>query len=219
MPKGFIYIHQNKLNNKVYVGQTRNYDKRCKDHQYSACYNYNTKFQKAVNKYGWDGFNHLIVFEDECTQLELDLLEKFWISHLKADGRDTGYNLKPGGNTGPLSEETKEKISKAHKGKKLTEEHKRKVSEAGKGKKRSEETKDNISKALIGNKYALGTEWTEERRTKSLAAMRGVSKCTKGKTLSEETLQKRAASRLRNKQAKLESEKVDPSNDISNIYN
>ena len=49
-----------------------------------------------------------------------------------------------------LSNETKEKISKAHMGKKLSDEHKEKISQGGKGIKRSEETKEKIRQSKLG---------------------------------------------------------------------
>ena len=57
---------------------------------------------------------------------------------------------KVGNKRGPLSAETKEKISKAKKDKSktLSEEHKRKISDAMKGKYRSEETKRKIAEKL-----------------------------------------------------------------------
>jgi len=52
-----------------------------------------------------------------------------------------------------LTEESKEKISKAHKGKKFLETHKNKLSQSHIGKKLSEETKNKIKKAMIGKKH------------------------------------------------------------------
>ena len=65
-----------------------------------------------------------------------------------------------------FSEEHKNKLSEAHKGKPspnkgkhFSEEHKKKLSEAKKGKKFSEETKKKIGEANKGNKYHLGKHW------------------------------------------------------------
>ena len=51
----------------------------------------------------------------------------------------------------PHSQETKGKIGKAHKGKKLSEEHKKKLSEANKGRPKSEEHKRKMSEAQKGH--------------------------------------------------------------------
>lgn len=59
-----------------------------------------------------------------------------------------------------LSEETRRKISEAHKGKNLSEEHRRKMSEAKKGKKRmpfSEEHCRKISEAKKGKQHSADT--------------------------------------------------------------
>lgn len=56
---------------------------------------------------------------------------------------------------GPMPEETKRKISAAHKGKVFTEEHKNKISLSHIGIKRSEEWKANQSKAKAKYKKAL----------------------------------------------------------------
>jgi len=51
------------------------------------------------------------------------------------------------------SEETRRKMSVAHKGTLLSEEHKRKISESGKGRALSDEAKKNISKSLKGKSF------------------------------------------------------------------
>jgi hypothetical protein len=77
------------------------------------------------------------------------------------------------------SEETKMKMSKAQKGRKLTEETKRKIGEANKGKYHSEETKKRLSEILNGNKRSLGKHLTTEQKKK-------ISETLKGRVFSEE---------------------------------
>ena len=48
------------------------------------------------------------------------------------------------------TEETKKKMSKAHKGRVVTEEHKQKLSEANKGNKHTDETKKKMSEVKMG---------------------------------------------------------------------
>jgi len=74
-----------------------------------------------------------------------------------------------------VTEETRKKMSEAHKGKKLSEEHKRK-----------------ISNALKGNKNMLGKHHSEETKRKMREAKKGYIPWHKGKTgvYSEETLEK-----------------------------
>ena len=63
-----IYAHINKINNKVYVGQTcQNPEKRW---DYGSGYKkHNLHFYNAIKKYGWDNFEHEILFEN-LTQKE-----------------------------------------------------------------------------------------------------------------------------------------------------
>ena len=84
-----------------------------------------------------------------------------------------------------MTEETKEKMSLARKGKPLSEEHKRKIGESNKGKKLSEETKEKLSKSHLGKKLS------EETKKKISKASKG-RKPTLGKhwRLSEITKKK-----------------------------
>ena len=52
-----------------------------------------------------------------------------------------------------VSEETRRKMSEAHKGKVLSEEHRRKMSESHKGKELSEETKGKLSERKMGSLF------------------------------------------------------------------
>jgi hypothetical protein len=59
-----------------------------------------------------------------------------------------------------LSKETKEKISRKHKGKKFTEEHRKKLSESAKKRKASKETRNKMSKVSMGkNNPSYGKRW------------------------------------------------------------
>jgi len=96
------------------------------------------------------------------------------------------------------SEETKRKLSEAHKGKILSEETKRKISDAKKGKNNyfygkshSEETKRKIGDAQKGNKnHNYGKSPSEETRRKQSEASKGENNPNYGKSHSEETKRK-----------------------------
>ena len=65
------------------------------------------------------------------------------------------------------SDETRKKISKAHKGRTFSEEHRRKLSEVKKGKHRSEETCRKISEAMKGRtSWNKGMHHSDETRKK-----------------------------------------------------
>ena len=131
------------------------------------------KFARAIIKYGWDNFDHLLLPDFYTTREELDAAEIATIS--KYDSLDNGYNIRGGGSHGKHSEETKRKMSEAQKGKKLSEETKRKLSEIRKGK-LSEETKKKMSEARKGRV-------SEETKRK-------ISESLKGHQTSEEARKK-----------------------------
>lgn len=61
--KYFVYKHVNNINNKVYIGIT------CKSYPELRCglngSGYNLQvFGKAVNKYGWYSFEHIILYSN-----------------------------------------------------------------------------------------------------------------------------------------------------------
>lgn len=89
-----IYIHKNKINNKVYVGQTcQNPEKRWRyGHGYKNC----PRFFSAIKKYGWNNFEHFII-ETGLTKEEADQKEIFYIQKYQSNDENFGYNLTEGG--------------------------------------------------------------------------------------------------------------------------
>ena len=98
-------------------------------------YKYNSYFWNAIQKYGWDSFEHKIL-RTGLTREEASSLEKQLIAKYKTTNARYGYNFALGGFGGghPLSEETKRKISEANRGIPCTDEKKKKLSEINKGK-------------------------------------------------------------------------------------
>lgn len=89
-----IYMHRNKINNKVYIGQT------CQKPEYrwgrnGQNYEKSPKFWHAIQKYGWDNFEHIILFE-HLTSQQADKYEAELIALYNAT-KDGGYNIKLGG--------------------------------------------------------------------------------------------------------------------------
>lgn len=108
-----IYLHQNKLNNKAYVGQT------CQKPGYrwgkqGKGYQNNIIFYEDILKYGWDeGFRHIIL-EEGLSESEVDERERFWIKYY--DSYNNGYNLTSGGsNHNVFSDIAKKHLSNARK--------------------------------------------------------------------------------------------------------
>lgn len=167
-----VYMHINKLNGKIYIGQTCNEpDIRWRNGKgYAGC----PYFYNAINKYGWDNFEHIILKEhlsfDEANELEEKLINKY-----HSNDNKYGYNIRGGGKNGKVSEKTKTLISKSKMGHFVSEETKRKISKnhadmSGKnnpryGKHCSEETKEKIRR---NNKSELkiGVKRSEETKQK-----------------------------------------------------
>lgn len=89
--KGIIYKITNKVNNKVYIGQTRyTLEFRWRQHQHKKD---NTYFHNAIHKYGIENFNLEIL--EECDIELLNSREIYYIA--KYDSFKNGYNLTIGG--------------------------------------------------------------------------------------------------------------------------
>lgn len=88
-----IYCHTSP-SGKKYIGQTKNYNRRCVEHQYrknKGC----PAFFNAVQKYGWDSFTHMIL-RDNLTIEEANELEEYFIKEYNTLAPN-GYNLQSGG--------------------------------------------------------------------------------------------------------------------------
>lgn len=129
-----VYLHINKNNEKVYVGITKhqNPELRWKNGKgYTKC----VKFYRAITKYGWDQFSHVILCR--TSQQRAELLEATLIGYYKRHKKS--YNITDGGERNipsmlgkhhtpeaiekirkagrrPCSEATKQKIGKSNSG-------------------------------------------------------------------------------------------------------
>lgn len=176
-----VYEHVNKKNGFRYIGITHNNPKYRWGYR-GHKYNDSPKFWRAIKKYGWDNFEHNILFENlteqEAKEKEKELIcinKKLKISYNISDGGD-GVPGITGWNKGKhLSEEHKRKISESsigkpcwNKGGHLSEEHKRKIGDANKGKPMKPEVKEKLLK------FHKGMPLSEETKRK-------ISKTNKGK--------------------------------------
>ena len=104
-----VYKHQNKINGKIYIGITmQEPEKRWGNNGIN--YKTSPHFYAAIEKYGWNNFDHDILFEnlthDEACSKEQELIEYY-----NSMNREFGYNSTSGGDVFIMNEETKQKIS------------------------------------------------------------------------------------------------------------
>lgn len=126
MKKFIVYCHTLKSDGRKYIGITGQNPKK----RWNYGNGYTSYFRNAIKKYGWNNFEHTILFEDlteqEAIQKEIELIKE-----LDLTDREKGFNLCYGGqgtNGYVFNEKDIEKMRISHLGKKLTEEQKQKIS-------------------------------------------------------------------------------------------
>ena len=123
--KWCVYIHTNKINSKVYIGQTgKSVNDRWRKNGQGYLIKRNNGsycqplFANAINKYGWDNFEH-IIFADGLTESEACHIERLLIAIYQSNNPIYGYNLSSGGESGGIgvtrSDEQRKKISEIRK--------------------------------------------------------------------------------------------------------
>ena len=110
-----IYVIRNKVNDKVYIGQSKDIDGRWRQHlsHLRRGIHKNEHLQNAWNKYGEINFEFSIL--ELCDVCDMDNLERYYIKKYDSINANFGYNRESGGNIKKkASIETREKISKNH---------------------------------------------------------------------------------------------------------
>ena len=164
------YLTINNINHKEYFGVHSDV---------SLDYNYmgsGKVVQRAFKKYGKDNFTKIVngvwASEDIAYMIESWIVDDNYVLDVNT------YNQKPGGKGGsekgrgkgvPKSDETKTKMSKAHKGKLKSKEHRAKLSESAKNRPpMTDETKKKIevtrNKNGVVGKYIRSNETKEKNR-------------------------------------------------------
>ena len=85
-----IYKVTNKINGKVYIGQSVDIGRRWREHMTAKDDIY---FHKAIQKYGVENFEWEVI--EQCKKKDLDEREIYWIEYY--DSFNKGYNCTKGG--------------------------------------------------------------------------------------------------------------------------
>lgn len=152
-----IYVITNIVNDKQYVGQAINKNKRWRDHRImlKAGKHSNEHLQSAYNKYGSENFIYTVLeIINAITDINEVLTEReqYWINALNCVDPN-GYNLNPAAGSAlgfKHSEETKLKWSIQRKGKKRSAEFSLVISKSWETRIVSDEAKSNMSLAHMG---------------------------------------------------------------------
>lgn len=174
----YIYVIQNKISCKIYVGKTNNPYKRFKYHCYVASGKTTKKYllHRSMMKHGLSNFSFQVI-EEFDSEADANCSEQFWIEYFRSDvsrfGPNHGYNLTAGGE-GVVglrhSQEAKDKVSKANTGRVFSPETIKKMSDSHigitsgmLGKSHSPEYKNRLSLSASGDKnYFFGKKYLGE---------------------------------------------------------
>lgn len=199
-------------NNKKYIGITKQNVKRRWRSQGQG-YRKSIFLYKAIQKYGWDNFEHLILYEhlskEEAEQKEIELISKY-----KSNNPKYGYNIENGGKTiGTVSESTKEKLRKINLGRKISEETREKLCEAQQKIRKREKEQGIERKRLIGKDNGFyGKHHTNETKQKIREKNSGINSAWWGRKHTKEEIKKIAQAH------KKMVEQLNDSKEAINIY-
>ena len=192
----YIYLYLDQDDIPFYVGKGKNDRYKVYNHLHKNSPNpfLKNKIRKVGAKNIKIHFLHKNITEEEALQQE-----RYWIKYYGRRDLGTGTlcNLTDGGEIGPtgrkLSEETKQKIGEANKGKPAWNKGGSAWWCKGKpppikGKKHTEEAKQKISKALKGKPgHWTGKKLSEEHKRKMSKSHKGQVAWNRGEKMSEET--------------------------------
>lgn len=185
---GIIYKYTSP-SDKCYIGQTiRETIRKCGHKNAALKENAQTKFARAIRKYGWENFEYEVLFtidndDKKRVKEKLDFMERYYIR--KFDSYNNGYNMTLGGEggSGKHTEEFKKMMSERMKSNNpaynMTDEWRQHIGDSQRGKKMSENFKQKTSERM---------KFNNPMKNPDVAKKAGLSKI--GKSLSEEHKQK-----------------------------
>lgn len=87
----YVYKLTNKINNKVYIGQTNNIKRRIQEHKHDV--KTKSHIHRAIKKYGWESFSVEVLYYGP----EYDEEERKWVQYYDSTNKEKGYNITTGG--------------------------------------------------------------------------------------------------------------------------
>lgn len=183
-----IYKIISKIDNKIYIGSSVHLRNRANRHQNNLRQNKHLSkhLQNAYNLYGEENFDFVILEEynkNTITRTELLKREQFYLDKLKPFLKENGYNTcsyAHSPNVGKLSDETKNKISRALSGRTASDDTRKRISNGRKNKRNSQEAIERMRKTKTGVKQS---EESIEKRAKEYAFIGPDGIIYKGKNL------------------------------------
>lgn len=152
---------------RIYIGITGNDPKKRWNN--GSGYRTNSYFTRCIKKYGWDNFEHSILFDKltkkEAQKIEIELIKKY-----KCNNRKFGFNITAGGearNGAKLSEKHKRLIREGNLGKIVSEETRKKLSQKTKKQWENKEYQNHMREVNLGkNNPQYGKKRTDEEKIK-----------------------------------------------------
>lgn len=159
-----IYKSVNTKNGKVYIGFDSDWPRRKIIHK-SSYPNSDTKFYRAIRKYGWEAFEWSSIYQSKDKDHTLKIMENFFITQYNSFNE--GYNSTLGGDGCfgmKLSEEAKKQISIKNKiPKPQTKEHIQKRADSLRGRKNGPLSEEHKLKISIASK-GISKSFSEEHK-------------------------------------------------------
>lgn len=103
----YVYKIENKINKKIYVGQTNNLDRRMQEHKHDERNNH--PIHNAIKKYGWENFEVSVLYYG----VNYNEKEKEYIKLYKSNRKEYGYNITAGGQDSSGENNPQSKLSQS----------------------------------------------------------------------------------------------------------